>query len=128
MRLAKESNVTAPRLSVYLKGKQTPTLEVVERIAAALGCQPWELLKPDGAQAAPAPKEPGNEELLAAMQKQRATIVELQEKVRKLEAQLLPAGQGKNLSAESENERLRREVDASLVRHEKASSRKKTKA
>jgi transcriptional regulator with XRE-family HTH domain len=42
--LANLSKVSQPQISLYLKGKKTPSLEILDRLADALGVPTWRLL------------------------------------------------------------------------------------
>lgn len=51
--LAEASGMAQPAVNRYLMGRTEPGLEAVQKLAAALNCGPWELLKPPGAVATP---------------------------------------------------------------------------
>lgn len=80
--VAKKSKMSPPQLSRYLTTDKVPSLSVIDRLAAALDCQPWELIKPEGAKPTPEPKQAGNAELLAAVAKLQARVDELEAALR----------------------------------------------
>lgn len=47
--LARKSGVHPNSIDSYVDLKTSPTLEQIERMANALGVQPWELIRPNGA-------------------------------------------------------------------------------
>ena len=62
----------------WLAGKSSPNIENLESIAEALGVQPWELIKPEGALPTPAPESPAVEPLLEAVRRLEARVRELE--------------------------------------------------
>ncbi len=61
----------------WLKGMSAPTVDSLDQIAEALGIQPWELIRPEGALPTPQPVPPTVTELLdviAAQEKRTGNI------------------------------------------------------
>jgi transcriptional regulator with XRE-family HTH domain len=56
--LAKRAGTSPTTLSSIENGKAATNLALLERIAAALDCEPWQLLKPESAESAPSPVSP----------------------------------------------------------------------
>lgn len=52
----KKAGFTYPTVQHWRNLERSPTLENLDRIAMALGVQPWELIKPYGAEATPIPR------------------------------------------------------------------------
>lgn len=56
-RLAEAMGLAKPNITQLLRKETNPKLSMIERIAHALGVQPWELLRPPGAEPAPQVRE-----------------------------------------------------------------------
>jgi transcriptional regulator with XRE-family HTH domain len=50
--LSQKTGIKGPQLQRYITGKNVPGLDILDRIAKALGIDPWELIKPPGAEIA----------------------------------------------------------------------------
>ena len=75
--LAEKANVYTSQLSNYLNGKSDPSLDVMDRIASAIGTEAWELIKPPAMD----DQTPEEKELLAVFrrlnEKQKGYIIGL---------------------------------------------------
>lgn len=51
--LAEAAGMAQPAINRYLTGKTEPGFDAICRLAAAMKCQPWQLLKPSDAKESP---------------------------------------------------------------------------
>ncbi len=71
--LHRSTKIARPTIDSYLEGTE-PGLRAVGKIAAALDQEPWEFLRPQGAQSVPTPvREPTNADLLEEIRSLRAS-------------------------------------------------------
>lgn len=75
--LAGVLGISRPTLDAYLKGKKPPTLDTLDRIAIAIGKEPWQLIGPEA--------PPTVEELTQVIQNQERRIRELESRQKQAE-------------------------------------------
>lgn len=73
VKFSRDYGFSRSQVQLWMKEPINPTLETLDRIAAALGQEPWELLRPEAPQAcsAPAPAIEGFSTLLAELNRLR---------------------------------------------------------
>lgn len=88
--------MSASQVDGYIAGRNQPNLAVLERLAEHWGVQPWELIRPAGAQATPA-RAPALSQLLSPAGLRLLDLISAMDEaqlisaVRSLEHQLSPA-------------------------------------
>lgn len=76
--IRKKTGFSGSQLDRYISGESDLGVEQLDRLAEALGIQPWELIKPDGTMPTPAPESPALEPLLEAIRRLEARVKELE--------------------------------------------------
>lgn len=71
-----KTGFSASQLDRYISGETVPGVDQLEKIAEALGVQPWELIKPEAALPTPQPNPPTVDALLAVIKEQEKRLEE----------------------------------------------------
>lgn len=82
----RKSGISRAALEFWLASDRIPRLDQLDRIAAALGVQPWELLKPEEALPTPPKPTPTVEGLTDVIKSQEKEIEALKRELRAIEA------------------------------------------
>lgn len=68
------TGMSASQVDGYIAGRNQPNLAVLERIAQHFGIAPWELIRPPGAEATPAPAPMADQAAIALIRELAATL------------------------------------------------------